>query len=151
MAVSGSDSISSLIVPATEPTSAPTPQPAPPAPAGLDPVEDPLALAAEAELGLASAPAPPAAPVRSAPEPTTELPPPFDPLEEAATVIDGLIGGFTEGGELEILFDEETDRFVYQVIDSDTSEVLRQFPPEELLRVVRAIRDVEGLVLDETA
>lgn len=74
-----------------------------------------------------------------------------DPFAEASEVIDGIVGGFTAGGELEILLDEETDRFIYQAIDTETGEVIRQFPPEEILRVVRAVREIEGLVLDESA
>lgn len=74
-----------------------------------------------------------------------------DPLASAAATIEELVGGFTGEGELEILLDEEADRFIYQSVDPETGEVLRQFPPEEILQLVRAIRDMEGLVIDETA
>jgi len=76
---------------------------------------------------------------------------PADPLAEAAQIIEELATGFVGEGELEIIRDEEADRFVYQSVSPETQEVIRQFPPEELLRVVRYIREVEGLILDETA
>ena len=74
-----------------------------------------------------------------------------EPLASAAAALEALVGGFTEGGELEIVLDEETDRFIYQSVDPASGEVLRQFPPEEILQAVRTIRDLEGLIVDETA
>lgn len=47
--------------------------------------------------------------------------------------------------------DEESGRFVYKSVDIASGEVVRQFPPEEMLRLVRAVREVAGLILDEDA
>lgn len=47
--------------------------------------------------------------------------------------------------------DEESGRFVYKAVDIASGEVIRQFPPEEILRLVRAVREAAGLVLDENA
>jgi len=47
--------------------------------------------------------------------------------------------------------DEESGRFVYRSVDIASGEVIRQFPPEEILRLVRAVREAAGLVLDESA
>jgi len=47
--------------------------------------------------------------------------------------------------------DEESGRFVYKSVDTLSGEVIRQFPPEEILRLVRAVREAAGLVFDESA
>ena len=40
--------------------------------------------------------------------------------------------------------DEETGERVIQLIDSETGEVVRQIPPEELLHVINALLDLKG-------
>lgn len=47
--------------------------------------------------------------------------------------------------------DETSDRFVYQSVDRRTGEVVTQFPPESLIKVIAAIRRAEGLLLDREA
>ena len=42
--------------------------------------------------------------------------------------------------------DEETGERVIQLIDSETGEVVRQIPPEELLHVIKALRDLKGML-----
>ena len=42
--------------------------------------------------------------------------------------------------------DEETGERVIQLIDSETGEVVRQIPPEELLHVMKALRDLKGML-----
>ena len=44
---------------------------------------------------------------------------------------------------------EETGRYIVQVIESETGEVLREFPPLEYLEVVAALDELEGLFLRE--
>ena len=53
------------------------------------------------------------------------------------------------GRKLRINRDEDSDRFVYQSIDRDTGDVLRQFPPEEILEILGKFRAPEGIVLDD--
>lgn len=52
---------------------------------------------------------------------------------------------------LRVRRDESSDRFVYQSVDRSTGEVLTQFPPESLLKVIAAIRSAEGLLFDREA
>lgn len=42
--------------------------------------------------------------------------------------------------------DKETGETVIQLIDSETGEVVRQIPPEELLHVIKALRDLKGML-----
>jgi len=46
--------------------------------------------------------------------------------------------------------DEQTNRLVIQFLD-DNAEVVRQIPPEEMLKVLQRVRDLWGLVFDELA
>ena len=51
--------------------------------------------------------------------------------------------------ELAFRLDPETHRVVIQVIDSDTKTVLRQYPPDESIQVLKQLRESRGLILDE--
>ena len=52
--------------------------------------------------------------------------------------------------KIALKFDKETDQGVMQIIDRETGKVIRQVPPEELLKIQEAFRDlVRGLLLDE--
>ena len=42
--------------------------------------------------------------------------------------------------DLEFSIDEESGRTIITVIDSETDEIIRQIPPEELLHVVKALQ-----------
>ena len=44
--------------------------------------------------------------------------------------------------------DKPTGRTVIRVVNKDTDEVIRQIPPEEMLRLIHKMRDVMGLLLD---
>lgn len=53
---------------------------------------------------------------------------------------------------LEFTVDSETERPIVKLVDSDTGEVLRQFPTEEALAISRAIDDFQqGLLLRKQA
>lgn len=76
-----------------------------------------------------------------------------DPLVKAAEVLEDLIPEIeqTPNTRLRIDRDEETGRFIYYNVDNDSGEVVRQFPPENILEFLSSFRDVEGLVLDDEA
>ena len=55
---------------------------------------------------------------------------------------------------LEFSIDEETGREVIRVIDSDTKEVIRQLPPEQILHIIAQIQELResmtpGVLLDD--
>lgn len=44
--------------------------------------------------------------------------------------------------------DDKTDEMVVKVIDNETDEVIRQIPPEELMEVMKNLRDIRGGIID---
>ena len=51
--------------------------------------------------------------------------------------------------ELAFRLDPDTHRVVIQVIDSETKSILRQYPPDESIQVLKQMRESRGLLLDE--
>lgn len=45
-------------------------------------------------------------------------------------------------------FDKEVEKIILKIIDSQTNEVIRQIPPEELLRVSKRISELLGLIIN---
>ena len=74
-----------------------------------------------------------------------------DPLEQAAQTIEDFIGDTNTSTKLRIDKDDETGRFIYKSVDSESGEVVGQFPPETILEIITRFRDPEGLVLDDEA
>ncbi len=57
---------------------------------------------------------------------------------------------------LEFSVDEETGRSVVRVVDSDTGEVVRQIPPDQILHVISQVQNardgqLSGVLLDDQA
>lgn len=50
-----------------------------------------------------------------------------------------------------ITIDEELDRFVVQVTDKQTGEVVREIPGEAILKIARNIENLKGLLYDNKA
>lgn len=75
---------------------------------------------------------------------------PNDPLVKAAELLEEFIPDFeqTPNTRLRIDKDDETGRFVYYNVDNDSGEVVRQFPPENILKFLSYYRGLEGLLLD---
>ncbi len=60
-------------------------------------------------------------------------------LGDAATI-------FNRAVRFEI--DESTDQLITKIINKETNEVIRQIPPEELIRAAARLRDFIGLLFD---
>jgi len=52
---------------------------------------------------------------------------------------------------LQFTVDKDTGRTIIQIRDSETQEVIRQIPQEELLKLAKRLDDVQGLLLKEKA
>jgi uncharacterized FlaG/YvyC family protein len=98
-------------------------------------------------------------PGRSAPSavhaPAAAPPPPNAVSTESASskppaeVVDALaarVAANTRTGS-RIRVDEATDRVVVQILNAE-NEVIKQLPPEDLLRVLERFREVTGLIFD---
>ena len=74
------------------------------------------------------------------------------PLEKAAASIETLLpDSFTNDTKLSIDRDEDTGLFIYRTVDRRSGEVVRQFPPEDILKYIVSVRKAEGLVVDGKA
>jgi len=50
---------------------------------------------------------------------------------------------------LEFHLHEKLDRYYVKVIDAETKELIREIPPEKLLNMYAAMRDLMGLLVDK--
>jgi len=53
--------------------------------------------------------------------------------------------------QLQIQIDKDTDITVVKVIDKDTKKVIRQIPPEYVLKIAKYLDEIAGLLLNEKA
>ena len=53
--------------------------------------------------------------------------------------------------DLQFVSDESTGKRVVKVIDSNTGAVIRQIPPEEILRIMQNIDNMSGLLFNNKA
>ena len=66
-------------------------------------------------------------------------------LKEQAARISKQISG--EAQRVEVARDERSGRFVMRVVDSDSGQLLRQFPPESVLKVNERLDELSGMLL----
>ncbi len=71
-----------------------------------------------------------------------------DALVKAGQEIERFLQLSIPNTRLKIDMDEESNCLVYQVVDSNTGEVIRKFQPADLLRYLKSFREIEGLVVD---
>jgi uncharacterized FlaG/YvyC family protein len=74
-------------------------------------------------------------------------------IEDPVRRAEQTIGAFFEEesnpkGRFTIDKDKDSGRFVYRLINSDTGEVLKQFPGDYVLRRVAYYRELEGIAVD---
>ncbi len=61
----------------------------------------------------------------------------------------GQIKALTENGIYSVRFEnDETDQLVVKVVDTETDEVIRQIPPEELMELTKALNELKGNIVD---
>ena len=70
--------------------------------------------------------------------------------EHVQAAIDGLIARLDKNVRTgsRIRVDDATDRFVVQILNAD-NEVIRQIPPEDVLRVLARFRQITGILFDQ--
>ncbi len=75
-----------------------------------------------------------------------------DPLKRAEQVLNqALEGSKPPNSRLTIEIDEPTGQFVYKAINNDSGETIRQYPQEEVLRLLAFFREIEGLSINRSA
>ena len=69
--------------------------------------------------------------------------------ERARSLLDRLnASGPNLHARLSIDHDDEVDAYVYRILDSRSGEVVRQFPQEETLELMRFLGKQQGLIVD---
>ena len=101
----------------------------PPASSG-SPAQAVTQSSSRASSGVASAPAP-------------------DDLSKAVEQIQGYLRD--SGKNLSVSFDDSADRYVTKVVSSDTGEVIRSIPSEEVLELARVINEKLGGLINQRA
>lgn len=74
---------------------------------------------------------------------------PFEQVRQVGEQLDRLYPGSKL--RLRIDFDRAAGRFVYFGVNPNTGEVVRQFPPEAMLRQLAFVRQLAGLAVDSSA
>ncbi len=79
---------------------------------------------------------------RAAPQETASLEQTLQGAQEAAEAA---------GANLQFTIDKDSGKTIVKVVDSQTSEVIRQIPSEELLALARSMSKTEGLLISQKA
>lgn len=70
-------------------------------------------------------------------------------LQQAVKMVNKFIEPVAQ--DLEFSIDKETGKSVVRVIDTETHQVLRQIPEEEMLAIARALDRLQGLLIKQKA
>lgn len=68
--------------------------------------------------------------------------------------VEDIVGKLNESAsmvqkKLKYKIHDETDRLMVQVLDMETSKVIKEIPPEKVLDMVAKIEEMIGLIIDE--
>lgn len=70
-------------------------------------------------------------------------------LDSAVSSMNDLLG--TLGHSLRFNIDDETGKTIVKVMDSQTQEVIKQIPTEEMLAIAKALDKLQGLLVKQKA
>ena len=112
----------------------------------VDPISN-ASSSREIAVGLSRQQPSPASP--ASPNPATNLMrgQRVEILEEAVEKL--IRRSLPSNSKLQIEQDRETGTFIYRSVDPETGEVLRQWPPEQLLNLREHLSEVEGILFDK--
>jgi flagellar protein FlaG len=68
-----------------------------------------------------------------------------------ALVADDISDASLPAKDLRLTVDRDLDRVVARVVDSESGEVIREVPPEELVQLAKTLRALMGQLLDKRA
>ncbi len=61
----------------------------------------------------------------------------------------GQIKALTENGVYSVRFENnDSDQLIVKVVDTETDEVIRQIPPEELMELTKTLNELRGNIVD---
>lgn len=98
-----------------------------------------------------SKPAVPATPRQELPGSGQTLPPPADSgeVKQAVSRLNSYVQNLRR--DLQFRVDEDSNRVIVTVVDSESGEVIRQIPSDEVLAVAQNLQHAHGLLVDERA
>jgi len=105
-------------------------------------------LRSGADTTNATKTASPAAPTPAAP---TAAKPPVDEAQLKAAVQAANSAMATEQSGIEFSLDSTSGKTIVRVLDTQTNEVIRQMPSEEMLQIAKAIDRFQGRLLHQKA
>jgi flagellar protein FlaG len=106
--------------------------------------------ASSARTGFRQPSAPSAA--AQTPSSSTASGAPAQPAMNLSKAVEQIQGYLRDSGKnLSVTFDDSADRYVTRVVSSDTGEVVRTIPSEEVLEVARAINEKLGGLINQRA
>jgi flagellar protein FlaG len=74
-----------------------------------------------------------------------------DQVKNAVENVNRAVQNMAHGSNVEFIVDKDTKINVIKVVDKATSEVIRQFPSEEILSIAKAIDTLQGLIIRQKA
>lgn len=91
----------------------------------------------------------PVPPVPGAINPGTNLAP-DQRVEALQAAVEKLIKkNLPTNSKLQIEQDKVTGTFIYRSVDPSTGEVIKQWPPEQLLKLRESLHEMEGMLVDK--
>ena len=93
----------------------------------------------------------PPPPVQAAPvlAPTPRQPPSDEATRQAARMINDFLKKSSAGIEFSV--DDGSNRIVVRVVDSETKQVIRQMPSEEMIAIAKTLDSIKGLFVKQSA
>lgn len=80
---------------------------------------------------------------------SADKPPAPDEVEKALDILNDFTARVAQ--DVRFAMDEESGRTIVKVVDTETQEVLRQFPSAEALSIARSIDKMQGLLIRDKA
>jgi flagellar protein FlaG len=111
----------------------------------------PRVVAAEATAASAkeSVVAAPQSQPQQPPQPTDRIKPSDEQLKTAVKAANDFIQPFND--RLQFSIDKDSGTTIVKVIDTNTKEVIRQFPSEEMLAIAKGLDQMTGLLVKQKA
>ncbi len=70
-------------------------------------------------------------------------------IEEATKKVQRTVSALNSALQFQI--DQDTEKLVIKIIDTNTKEVIKQIPPQEILDIAKALDKLQGLLVREKA
>lgn len=108
-----------------------------------------LPVQGNTEAGLVARETRTVAPIQEKPVQETREPVSLEELDSAVSSVREYIKPFNS--DLQFSVNDDTKKVVVTVVDSETKEVIRQIPSEEMIAIAKALDSIKGLFVKQQA